>query len=57
MLHLPGSVTEAKNTQTEIDCFELFLSPPIVRMIVTSTDIYIRHIQGAFGREKGYEAY
>lgn len=52
VLRLPGPKAAARNKTSSIDCFNLFIDDTIVRLIVTSTNIYIDFIKGSFDRDR-----
>ncbi|KAG8305632.1 hypothetical protein J6590_065552 [Homalodisca vitripennis] len=52
VLRLPGPRGEARNTKTEIDCFNLYFDDDVIEMIVNGTNIYILGIKDQFERER-----
>lgn len=52
IVRLPGPKGDAKNTKSAIECFNLFFDPTVIRMIVSSTNIYIAHVRNRFLRER-----
>ncbi|XP_046658756.1 piggyBac transposable element-derived protein 4-like [Homalodisca vitripennis] len=52
VLRLPGPRGEARNTKTEIDCFNLYFDDDVIEMIVNGTNIYISGIKDQFERER-----
>lgn len=52
VLHLPGPKGEARNTNTEIECFNLFFDNNVIGLIVACTNVYIHFIQDRYQRER-----
>lgn len=52
VIRLPGPKGEARTKSTAIDCFNLFINNTVVRIIVTSTNIYINALKERFDRER-----
>ena len=51
ILHLPGPRGRAREIDSEVDLFELFLDNSVVKIITNCTNIYIDTIRDNFGRE------
>ncbi|XP_022184406.2 piggyBac transposable element-derived protein 4-like [Nilaparvata lugens] len=52
IVRLPGTKGEAREKFSEIECFNLFMDDKLIRLIVTSTNIYINLIREKFQRDR-----
>lgn len=50
--HLPGPKGNGRNAKSEIDCIRLFITEPIIRIITSSTNIYIARVRHLFERDR-----
>lgn len=50
--HLPGPKGKARETKTDIEILDLFLTDTVINIIVTSTNIYIGTVRSNFDRAR-----